>query len=182
MWKVAERTNRGDFVARLETVKIGGAGSGAAILAAGRRADANVETQLLVHAGIGGHRKVAADGQRVLRVIVEDVLGLPDLGEWRIHGNFGERHLAVGRDVELQVVARLVIERRRAGLAFENEFLDEGGDVVVADDAEFVGRRGLHEAASAGGGKVEEYLAVVFASLVGFQGRRRRADAAASRR
>ena len=136
MWKVAERADGRDLVARLEAVEIGGAGAGAAIPAARRRADADVETQLLVHAGVGGHREVAADRQRVFGAEVENALGLPDLGKRGIHGDFVERYLVVGRNVELQVVARLVIEQRRAGLAFQNEFLDERGDIVVADDAE----------------------------------------------
>ena len=135
----AERADGGDFVARFEAVEVGGAGSGTAIQAARGRADADVESQLLIHAGVGGQGEVAADGQRVFGAEVENVLRLPDLGKGGIHGDFVERYFVVGGDVELQVVARLVIEQRRARLGFKNEFLDERGDVVVADDAESVG-------------------------------------------
>ena len=78
-----------------------------------------------------------------------------------------ERYFVVGGDVELKVVTRLVIERRRAGLGFKNKFLDEGGDVVVADDAKLVAGGALGEAKAASGSKVEKYLPVVFAGLIG---------------
>ena len=100
---------------------------------------------------------------------VENVLGLPDLGKGGVHRDFAERYFVVGGDVELQVVARLVIGQRRAGLGFQNQFLDEGGDVVVADDAESVGGGALGEAATAGGSEVEEDFPVVFAGLVGLE-------------
>ena len=169
MWKVAERADGGDRVARLEAVEVGGAGSGAAIQAGRGRADADVESQLPIHAGVGGHGEVAADGQRVFGMEVENALCLPDLGKGGVHGDFVERYFVVGGDVELKVVARPVIERRRAGLQFKNQFLDEGGDVVVADDAESVGGGELREAATAGGSEVEEDLPVVFAGLIGLQ-------------
>ena len=69
----------------------------------------------------------------------------------------------------MQIVARLVIGHPRAGLGLQHELLDEGGDVLVADDAEAVGGGVLRQAATAGGGQVEEDLAVVFAGLVGRQ-------------
>ena len=133
--------------------------------------------------GCGGHGEVAADGQRVFGAEVENALGLPDLGKWRRSRRFRANDISlVGGNVELQVVARLVIEQRRAGLGFQNQFLDERGDVVVADDAESVGGGGLREAAAAGGSEVEEDLPVVFAGLIGLQRRRRPADAGANRR
>ena len=82
---------------------------------------------------------VVVDVHRVLGVEGENVLCLPDLGIRDAHGNFLERYLVVGGDVELQVIARLVFGRRRSGLGLKNQFLDEGRHVFVADHAEAVG-------------------------------------------
>ena len=119
--------------------------------------------------GIGGHRIVAADRECVFGAKVENVLRLPDLGKRRLHGDFAEGNLAVGGDVELQVVARLVVGHRRARFGFKHKFLDEGGDVVVADDAELVGDRLLRKTATAGGVEVEEDFVVMLADFVGLE-------------
>ena len=154
-------------------VEIGRAGARATIAAARRSADADVETQLSIDARIAGHRIIAADQQPVAGTKAENALRLPYLGKRRIHRDFVERYLAVGGNVELQVVARLVIQSRRAGFAFENELLDERGDVLVAHHAEAIGGRGLDQS-TVGRSEVEKNLAVVFAGSVGFQSNARR--------
>ena len=53
--------------------------------------------------------KLRRMGSRVFRMEVEDASGLPDLGKGGAHRDFAERYFLVGGDVELQVVARLVI-------------------------------------------------------------------------
>ena len=49
----------------------------------------------------------------------------------------------IGWNVQLQVIAGGIMERIRTGHRLENQFLDEGGDVVIADHVERVGFAGI---------------------------------------
>ena len=116
--KSAERSAGGDRIARLEAVEVGCAGSGAAILAVRRCADADVKAELLIRGWVAGHGEIAADRQRILGVKIEDVSCFPNLGKRLIHGDFVEFYFTVCGNVELQVIARLIFECRRAGFGF----------------------------------------------------------------
>ena len=68
--------------------------------------------------GSRGHGEVAAEGQGVFGTEVEDLPGLPDLVKGGIDRDFPKRYLLVGGDVELQIVARLVIGQRASRARF----------------------------------------------------------------
>ena len=99
----------------------------------------------------------------------ENALSFPDLRKRGVHDDLSERYFAISGNVELQVVARLVIQSRRTRLRFENKLLDERGDVLVAHHAEGV-RRLQGGRFVLGRGQVDEDLAVVLAGPVRLQG------------
>ena len=97
------------------------------------------------------------------------MVGLPDGVEWLADIEVFERDLPVGGDEHLDVLAGLVVELGRVGKRFEDDFFDKCGDILVAHDAEVVGRGGLLRAFAAGFVDIHENPALGDADRVGFE-------------
>lgn len=147
--EVAKGSDRGDGVAGPQGEHVGRADARGAVLTRRRRGDADVEAERALAGGVAGEGVVVAarSAGRVARDEVEDVLRAPNGGVGLGNGELGEADGVLGGNVELEVVTRGEGDFIRGVDGLKREFLDEGGDGAVGDDAE--GKRFLQ--AGAGG-------------------------------
>ena len=66
------------------------------------------------------------------------MLLFPNFRERLFDLNFTKFNFFVSRNVQLQIIARLILHDRFRVRRFEHEFLDERGDIVIADDAKTI--------------------------------------------
>src|SRR5450759_4556404 len=112
--KVTVRSDGGDGVARSEIKHVSGAGSRRTVLTRRRRSNANVQAEDGFGLRIAGQRIVVAPaGRGIAGDQVEHMPRLPNLGVRLRDVKVTEANTIVGRDIELQIVARREIHSVR---------------------------------------------------------------------
>src|ERR1700722_11759195 len=158
--EIPEGANGGDDVAGFQVEDVTGTHTRSAVLARRWGRNANVEAQRALGLLIAGQGVVVtAPGLRVARDVVKDVLALPNRGKGLGYVKCTEGNCVVSRNVKLQIIARRKGNSFVRVQRFENEFLDEGGNVQIADDSES-GRLLRTGAGAAGSDDVEAEAAV----------------------